>query len=101
MNGTLDRWYVSGPLGVGTDFKEAVDAQSGAVGWSGLGSLLRHHGWETLNLLDGRTAATNQGPNLNWWGVNAANKAVRLGTISARFGAPREVSMKLETTSPR
>jgi hypothetical protein len=87
MSSTLDRWYISGPLGVGTDFKEAVDAQSAAVGWSGLGSLLRHDGWETLNLLDGRAAASNQGPNLNLWGMNAANKAVRLGTISARFGA--------------
>jgi hypothetical protein len=87
MAGTLDRWYVSGPLGVGTDFKEAVDAQSGPANWSGLGSLLRHEGWEVLNLLDGRKGTASQGPNLNLWGLNAADKAVRLGTITARFGA--------------
>ena len=87
MASTLDRWYVSGPLGVGTDFKETVDAQSGPAGWSGLGSLLRHNGWEVLNLLDGRAGAANQGPNLNLWGMNAANKAVRLGTVTARFGS--------------
>src|SRR6266487_2356555 len=42
-NGTLDRWYVSGPLGIGTTFDEQLDAHSAAtVSWSSLGSLARH-----------------------------------------------------------
>jgi hypothetical protein len=87
-NGTLDRWYVSGPLGIGTTFDEQTDAHSAAnIQWPSLGSLLRHSGPETLNLLDARAAGLNQGANLNWWALNAANKAVRLGLISARLSA--------------
>jgi len=92
MNGTLDRWYVSGPLGVGTtfnEFNEQLDVQSSqSVSMATIGSAFRHEGWETLNLLDSRVAGIGQGPNLNLWGLNAAKKAVRLGTISARFLQP-------------
>lgn len=91
MTSTLDRWFVSGPLGVCTDFSESVDAHSGGANtWSTVGSLLKHNGWENLNLLDGRKAAVDQGPNLNLWGTNAGEKAVRLGAISARFSATAE-----------
>src|SRR5689334_22182626 len=51
---TSDRWYVSGPLGIGTAFDEATDPQSG--NWSGVGTAVRYNQWETLNLLDGRVA---------------------------------------------
>ena len=81
--GALDGWYMDGSLGVGTAFDEQNDAQS--VSWKGVGSAIRHDGWETLNLLDSRLAAPSQGPNLNWWGLNAGRKAVRLGYISSRF----------------
>jgi hypothetical protein len=88
MNGTLDRWYVSGPLGVGSTFNELLDAHSASqISMSSIGSVIRHQGWENLNLLDSRPAGLGLGPNLNLWGLNAANKAVRLGTISARFTA--------------
>lgn len=93
MSGTLDRWFVSGPIGVGTDFSEAVDAQSGgAATWSAAGSVLRHAGWDTLNLLDGRAGVPNQGPNLNFWGLNSSAKAVRLGSVSARFSSTADGS---------
>lgn len=82
-----DRWYVSGPLGVGTAFDEPTDAQS--VAWSSIGSAIRHNVGDTLNLLDSRPAAANQGPSLNWWALNSGSppRAVRLGAIAARFVA--------------
>ena len=83
----LDRWYVAGTLGVGTAFDEPSDAQG--VSWTGVGSAIRHSGWEALNLLDSRPAAVGQGSNLNWWAMNAGTptKAVRLGGISSRFAS--------------
>ena len=93
MTGTLDRWYVSGPLGVGTTFNEKLDVQSiTSVSMENIGSAFRHEGSETLNLLDSRAARIDQGPNLNWWGLNALGNAVRMGTISARFAATAEGS---------
>ena len=85
MSGTTDRWYLTGPLGVGTAFDEPTDAQS--VPWSGVGTAVRHNGADALNLLDGRPGAVGQGPSLNWWGLNAAGKATRLGAVAARFAA--------------
>ena len=86
MNGTLDRWYVSGTLGVGTTFNEQLDVHSiKSVSTDSIGSAFRHQGAETLNLLDSRPAGKDRGPNLNWWGLNAAGNAVRLGSASARF----------------
>ncbi len=85
MSGVTDRWYLSGPLGVGTAFEEPTDAQS--VPWAGVGTAVRHNGPDALNVLDGRPGAAGQGPSLNWWGLNAANKAVRLGAVAARFAA--------------
>ncbi|MGD6978840.1 hypothetical protein [Citricoccus sp. CH26A] len=76
---TLDRWYASGPIGVNTDFAEFGTAAST------MGSALRHDDWDTLNLLDGRTAAGDQGPNLNLWGMSETQEAIRLATISARL----------------
>src|SRR4051794_20194653 len=86
MSGTLDRWYVSGPLAVRTAFDEPTDAHSAlSVSWSGVGSAIRHGGPETLNLMDDRPAAANQGPNLSLWGLNAGGKATRLGAITSFF----------------
>jgi hypothetical protein len=89
MNGTtdnLDRWYLSGPLGVGTAFDEPTDAHSAlSVSWAGVGSAIRHGGPDALSLLDARPADANQGPNLSWWGLNAGGKATRLGVITSRF----------------
>jgi hypothetical protein len=85
-----DRWHVPGTLGIGTAFDEPTDSQTAlSLGWTGVGSAIRHSGWETLNLLDGRAAAVGQGANLNWWGLNAGTppKTVRLGAISSRFAA--------------
>lgn len=88
MSGTTDRWYLTGPLGVGTAFDEPTDAQSAAGGpWTGAGSAVRHPGADALNLLDGRPGAIGQGPGLSWWGLNAAGKATRLGAVAARFAA--------------
>lgn len=88
MSGTLDRWYVSGALGVGTAFDEPTDAHSAlSVSWTGVGSAIRHGSSDALNLLDARPAAVNQGPNLSWWGLNAGGKATRLGLITSRFTA--------------
>jgi hypothetical protein len=85
---TEDRWYVTGPLGVGTAFDETTDAQTATLSpWAGVGSAIRHSNKDTLNVLDGRVAAVDQGPALNFWGLNVAGKAVRLGEISARFAA--------------
>jgi hypothetical protein len=91
MSSTLERWYISGPLDLAIDssaLRDKIDAHSGGnAALSSIGSLMRHDGWENLNLLDWRSASINQGANLNWWGKNAGGKAVRLGTISARFSA--------------
>ena len=81
----FDRWYVPGTIGVGCAFDELSDAQG--VAWATIGSAIRHSGWEALNLLDSRPAAAGQGPNLNWWSLNAGNKTVRLGAISSRLVA--------------
>ncbi len=88
MTTSADRWYVTGPLGVGTAYDETTDAQTATASpWAGVGSALRHTNKDTFNLLDGRPAAVDQGPALNWWGLNVAGNAVRLGEISARFAA--------------
>jgi hypothetical protein len=83
----VDRWYVSGPLGIGTTYAEGTGEQNPT--WSQVGSAIRLDGRDTLNLLDGRLppSPTNPdvGPALNWWSLNAASKAVRLGSIAARF----------------
>ena len=63
MNGIADRWYVSGPLAVGTLFDEQADPQS--VAWSSVGTAIRHNQPDVLNLLDSRGAAANQGPSMN------------------------------------
>jgi hypothetical protein len=85
MNGISDRWYVSGPLAVGTAFDETSDAQS--VAWSTVGTAIRHGASDTLNLLDSRAAAPGQGPSLNWWALNGGTppRAVRLGMLTSRF----------------
>jgi hypothetical protein len=87
MSGSVapERWYLTGPLGISTDFNEPSDAQSAPWGSAGTGVRLDTSA-ETLNLLDGRPAAANQGPNLSLWGLNAGRKAVRLAAIGARFG---------------
>src|SRR5262245_10623086 len=66
MNGTTDRWYLSGALGIGTTFEETTDVQSRlSVSWADVGSAIRHTKADTLNLLDGRSAAVDQGPGLS------------------------------------
>jgi hypothetical protein len=87
-NAGQDRWFLTGPLGIGTEFAEPTDAQSAlSVSWAGVGTAVRHGSADALNLLDGRPGAMNQGANLSWWGLNGAGKAVRLGLITSRFAA--------------
>jgi hypothetical protein len=82
---TSERWYLTGPLGISTAFDELTDAQS--VDWSSVGTAIRHNLPDTLNLLDGRAAAANQGPGLSWWALNSGSppRAVRLGMLTSRF----------------
>ena len=83
-----DRWFLSGPLGIGTAFDEATDANTAlGVKWADVGTAVRHGGGDALNVLDARAAAVNQGPQLNLWGLNAGSKATRLGLITSRFAS--------------
>lgn len=91
------RWHVPGSLGVNTSFDESTDQPTPlSVSWATVGSVIRHTGGETLNLLEAGDGAVDRGPGVNWWALNArvapdvAPKAVRLASMNACFSATGE-----------